>query len=113
MPANDNFYIEEFLYRGRRRDDDRPTGWHVIIGVEGTDPLGRNYPPMGIMAAEAIEKGWDIPQVIAEINTEVLADLENEPAKVLDLQASLNAKEAELNAIRIAMETAVAGARPD
>lgn len=99
--ASPQFYIEEFLYRGRRKDDTRPTGWHIIIGVEGNDPLGRPYPPMPIMASgQAIEQGWDIPEILAEINAETLADLEAERASARTLSNQLSSAQAEVAQLR-------------
>lgn len=97
--AKPEFYIEEFLYRGRRKDDERPTGWHIILGVEGADLLGRPYLPMQIMSSEqAVKAGWDIPDIMAEINAEVMAELETERQKSKDavqaLDEALSAAEA-------------------
>jgi hypothetical protein len=97
MAQLEKFYIEEFLYRGRRSDDDRPSGWHVIVGLEGVDPLGRPFPPMGIMSsAQAVEAGWDVPEIIAKINLELAADLEEQRAKLATLQQALEKSQSEL-----------------
>lgn len=103
--GNPDIYIEEFLFRGRRKDDDRPTGWHVILGLEGSDPLGRPYPPMAMMnSAQAVEAGWDVPQILAEINSEVMAELEQERTKTAKLQDDADLKASELLAAKAEIE---------
>lgn len=97
--GNPDIYVEEFLFRGRRKDDDRPTGWHVILGLEGTDPLGRPYPSMQMMNSDqAIAKGWDVPQIIAEINQELAGDLEAQRAKVSAMEQAVGAAQDDLRA---------------
>ncbi|ESZ60646.1 hypothetical protein NL532_24045 [Mesorhizobium sp. C120A] len=82
MTKDATHYVEEFLFRGRREGDPQPTAWHVILGVEGADPLGRAYQPMPIMTSEqAIKAGWDIPDIMMEINAELLAELDAERRK--------------------------------
>lgn len=91
MPKTPTYYIEEFLYRGRAAGDVRPTAWHVVLGLNGTDPEGRPFPPLPIMTPEqASAKGMDLKAVIAEINVETLADLE-EQRSALDSVTGENA----------------------
>lgn len=97
MATKAKMYVEEFLFRGRSTGDERPTGWHVILGIEGTDPLGRAHPHLGPLNSEqAIERGWDIPDVLADIDAQMMEDLEIERAKTRDLEGKLEAANAEV-----------------
>lgn len=101
MPQHDLHYIEEFLYRGRRKGDERPTAWHLILGVEGVDPMGRPHASLPIMSTEqAIQTGWGIPEIVSEINEETLADLEAERARTRQLSQDVDNLTATLNQTR-------------
>ncbi|MBZ9985657.1 hypothetical protein LB572_00955 [Mesorhizobium sp. BH1-1-5] len=89
--ANPSYYVEEFLYRGRRSDDKRPTAWHVILGLEGADPAGRPHPPLPIMSSEqAVASGWDVPAILSAINRETLAELEASRAEGAQLRKTID-----------------------
>ena len=79
-------YLDEFLYRGRAPGDDRAPAWHVVLGSVGTDAFGRPFrdttAPLTPDAALAL--GYDLPAILAAINTETLRECETLRAKAAE-----------------------------
>jgi len=72
-----SLYVHEFLFRGRDRDGGEPPAWHLILGQSGSDVFGAPLPNGPVMTMQqAIDAGYDLPAIIANINSEALAEIE-------------------------------------
>ncbi len=88
-----SIYIEEFLWRGRPEGDAREPAWHVVLGSAGTDAFGRPFrdltAPLTPDGAKAL--GYDLPAILAAINTETLRECEALRAKAVDYERRIEA----------------------
>jgi hypothetical protein len=101
-------YIYEFLYRGRPEGSDQPPAWHLQLGSDVKDELGREPRPGPAMGmAQADKNGWKLPEIIAAINADALAVADglraDNDAKDQELRQERDARisaEAEVEALR-------------
>ena len=108
-------YIYEFLYRGRPEASDQAAAWHLRLGSDVMDELGREARPGPAMSmAQAQQNGWDLPKIINTINVAALAEVDElraqSGAKDLELREERAARasaEAELKALKAAAEIGV------
>lgn len=69
-------YLYEFLYRGRPPGDAEASAYHVVLAAAGTDAFGQATTAIGpaMTPDQARAKGFDLPAIVAAINTEVMAE---------------------------------------
>jgi hypothetical protein len=83
-------HIHEFLYRGRPEGSAEPPGWHLTLVSLGENDFGEPArSERTLNMAEAKAAGWGLPEVIAAINADVLADLERTRADMVVLREEL------------------------
>ena len=77
-------YVYEFLYRGPQQHNGNKGAWHIVLGNDVADGFGNTKTltsgPMTPEAAKAA--GVELPAILAEINTEVMAQLTAAQAKL-------------------------------
>lgn len=75
----DEFWIEEFLYRGRPKGDERPPAYHVVLGHKMIDGFNRPHlslsDPMTPEQAEAM--GYSLPTLLESINKDLMVEIES------------------------------------
>lgn len=87
-----SLYVSEFLFRGHEPAGGAAPAWHLVLGQSGSDAFGAPLPDGPVMTMQQAEAaGYDLPAVIAAINTAALAEAER-------LGALLAAYEAETEA---------------
>jgi hypothetical protein len=102
-------YVYEFLYRGRPEGSDQPQAWHLRLGSDVKDELGREPrpgPAMGV--GQAQKNGWELPDVIAAINADALAANEAKDRELREERQARSAVAAELQQEREARISAEA-----
>ena len=98
-------YLHEFLFRGRAPGSAEPPAWHVILAQDVTPPGGVAQTILGgaLTPEQAEAAGYALPEILAGLDTAVMADRD---AKA----AALGAMTAERDAL--AARIAEAGAVP-
>lgn len=78
-------WIEEFLWRGRPPGSAQPSGWHIKIG-KMVEIAGKESPivSLELPMARAAELGWELPEVLAAINSAVLAEVETRQTEIAE-----------------------------
>jgi hypothetical protein len=88
-------YIEEFLFRGRAPGEAREPAWHVTLAEEvEIEGIGQRRFTRQLGVAAAAAAGWTLPDVIAAINAEALAEAEAGRAALAELEQVREAKAA-------------------
>lgn len=75
-----NEWLYEFLYRGR---SDNSGAWHVIM-------MDQNGKQTVLNMTQAEEKGYGLPAIIADINTELMQEIEALRLENENLKAQLS-----------------------
>jgi hypothetical protein len=95
-------YVHEFLYRGRAPGSTEPPAWHLILASDAKDEMGRNVAPgPALSMAQATAAGWGLPEIVAAINADLLAEAET-------LRAARDGQEAEIEQLRTEKATVTA-----
>lgn len=101
-------YVEEFLYRGRPPGDDREPSWHLILGAASTDGFGESRVDTRVLnVAQAGAAGWGLPEIIAAINDEALAEVEAKRAEKVVLEETISNEKSLRSKAEFACEAAV------
>jgi alkylation response protein AidB-like acyl-CoA dehydrogenase len=88
-------YLYEFLYRGRAPDDDEQPAWHVAIETRLDAGHGNVVPHVRTLGiAQAAKEGWHLSKISEAINFATLAELELARARIVELEAELEAARA-------------------
>lgn len=83
-------HIHEFLYRGQPENSGEPPAWHLTLVSAGANDFGevvRSEKTLNM--AQAAEAGWGLPEVIAAINSELMAELDGKREEIAGLKAKL------------------------
>ena len=101
-------WIEEFTYRGRPPGNTQPSGWHLVIG-EIVDAFGAEKPIVShtMTMAQAKALGWDLPQIVASINGQALAEIEDLRAEKERLTNERDVAVEKANALEAALKRGV------
>lgn len=87
-----NTWIDEFLFRGRDPHDKRPPAWHLVVKAKSTDGFGRpTVSERQLNMAAADKEGYTLPQIIAGINTSLMAEVEALNAQIVEIAAARDA----------------------
>ncbi len=90
-------YIEEFLYRGRAAGSAEEPAWHLVLASTGEDDFGQpTIATRTLNMAEAEAASWGLPEIIAAINAELMAEVDTKRSEVQALAQELADKDAEL-----------------
>lgn len=85
-------HFEEFLYRGRPKDDARGPAWHVVL-MENTGPSEIHGRPQWqhhtLNMAQAQAAGWPLPAILSAINVDMLKELETLRTKISTLETEI------------------------
>lgn len=89
LPAN--AYLYEFLYRGQPVASLQPSAWHVILAVPATDAFGAATLALSpaMTPGQAADQGINLPDILASINANVMADLAVARAQIEVLTSEL------------------------
>lgn len=87
-------YIEEFLYRGKSPSSAQPASWHLVLGDEVTNGFGKNTISFAgpMTPAQAKDLNFDLPVVLAAINTAVMGQLTVKTSELAAKSADLDAE---------------------
>lgn len=91
-------HIEEFVYRGRPAGSDQPGSWHIrLMAMGGSDDFGGPIPAAlsdPLTPEDAAARGYPLPEVLAAINADALAQVTALRASADTLTATLAAERA-------------------
>lgn len=103
-----DLYLYEFLFRGRAPGATEPPDYHVILAQDTVDPFTgqpTTNTSLAMTPEQAKARGFDIPAVVAAIDTGTMAEntaLKDQVAtlqsQVADLQMQLDAAKADVEA---------------
>lgn len=84
-------HVHEFLYRGRPEGSDAPPAWHLTLVSTGVNDFGETVrSEKTLNMAQAAEAGWRLPDIIAAINTDLMAELDGRRDEIAGLKSKLD-----------------------
>lgn len=103
-----DLFLYEFLFRGRHPGDDNPAAYHVILGYQADDEFGGRSIVLSpaMTPQQAKEKGFDLPQIVSEIDTAMATEISALQEKVDAAAAENERLAAQNNALQADLKAA-------